>query len=69
MHLIIVKITLIMIGILWFLIVVAWVLVLSGCASNKQEPEMHDLLYREPPNLVYKSITIEYYKAKDVCRS
>ena len=63
------KITLIMIGILWFLIVVAWVLVLSGCASNKQEPEMYDLLYREPPNLVYKSITIEDYKAEDVCSS
>jgi signal transduction histidine kinase len=27
------------------------------------------LFYRESPNLVYKSITIEDYKAKDVCRS
>jgi hypothetical protein len=42
---------------------------LSGCASNKQEPEMYDLLYRDTSNLAYKSITIEDYKAEDVCSS
>jgi len=49
--------------------VLFWTLAMIGCASNKQEPEMYDLLYREPPNLVYKSITVEDYKAEDVCSS
>jgi hypothetical protein len=55
--------------VLTILMVAICSIVLSGCASNKQEPEMHDLLYRETPNLAYKSITIKDYKAKDVCRS
>jgi hypothetical protein len=45
------------------------VFALSGCTSNKQEPEMYDLLHRDSSNMVYKSITIEDYKAEDVCSS
>jgi uncharacterized lipoprotein YmbA len=63
------KIKLTVIGAVWFLVIVIWALMLFGCASNKQESEMYDLLYRETPNVVYKSITIEDYKAEDVCSS
>ena len=52
----------------WFLLVLWVVTMLMGCASNKQEPEMYDLLYREPPNLAYKNITIKDHKDDDdVC--
>ena len=54
---------------LTILIVAVCSLVVSGCTSNKQEPETYDLLYRDSPNVVYKSITIEDYKAEDVCSS
>jgi len=54
---------------LTILIVAVCSLVVSGCISNEQEPETYDLLYRDSPNVVYKSITIEDYKAEDVCSS
>ena len=63
------KIKLTVIGVIWFLAIVIWALMLFGCASNKPEPEMYDLLYRDSPNVAYKSITIEDYKAEDVCGS
>jgi len=64
------KIRLIIIAVVWFLIVLFWMLAMIGCASNKQEPEMYDLLYREPPNMAYKSITVEDCKDNDdVCSS
>jgi hypothetical protein len=51
------------------IVVLFWTLAMIGCASNKQEPEMYDLLYRDTSNLAYKSITIEDYIAEDVCSS
>ena len=63
------KIKLTVIGVIWFLAIVIWALMLFGCASNKPEPEMYDLLYRESPNVAYKSITIKDYKNHDVCDS
>ena len=51
---------------LWFVIVLILGLLFGGfgCASNKKE-EHYDLLYREPPNVAYKSITIKDYKDND----
>ena len=48
---------------LWFVIGLI-IFLLFGCASNKKE-EYYDLLYREQPNMTYKSPTIEDYKDND----
>ncbi|MAH51691.1 hypothetical protein CMI37_38090 [Candidatus Pacearchaeota archaeon] len=54
---------------LTILIVAVCSLLVSGCASNKQETE-YDLLYREPPSVAYKSPTIKDYKDDDdMCES
>ena len=64
------KIKLTAIGVIWFLAIVIWAAMLFGCASNKQDTEMYDLLYREAPNVVYKSPTIKDYKDDDdICSS
>ena len=43
-------------------IIIALVGLFVGCASNKQDEEYYDLLYRNDPNIAYKSITIKDYK-------